>query len=194
MWKKPLSRPTLYNSRTFPTGPFTILEPQYQEIGEIFVAHKRPAANFEDKKLWKGRSGVDYEISEFNVLLFRNVLRQILKLKNCDRERFGRAASETGKQIQMSSRYWRYLQPFTAWFFDRAFKLTGRKIWGPFVFRANSMIENRHLLKLSSFCESGLPSQGWCETFLENITSVSVFLHYPTFFLTFPVFVAVPRS
>ena len=34
-----------------PPGPFTILEPQDQEIGEFAVVQERRAADFEDLKL-----------------------------------------------------------------------------------------------------------------------------------------------
>ena len=33
-------------SPRFPTGPFTMLEPQDQEIGEFYVAQKRRATDF----------------------------------------------------------------------------------------------------------------------------------------------------
>ena len=38
----------------FPTSPFTILEPQDQEIGEFYVIQERRATDFEASKLWKG--------------------------------------------------------------------------------------------------------------------------------------------
>ena len=44
-------------SRDFPTGSFTILGPQDQEIGEIYVSYERRRADFEATKLRKGRSG-----------------------------------------------------------------------------------------------------------------------------------------
>ena len=42
---------------TFPTGPFTILGPHIQEIGEFYVVRERHATDFEAPILWKGRSG-----------------------------------------------------------------------------------------------------------------------------------------
>ena len=41
----------------FPTGPFTIIEPPLQEIGEFYIVQESHAANFEAPKSWKGRSG-----------------------------------------------------------------------------------------------------------------------------------------
>ena len=43
----------------YPTGPFTILEPQHQEIGEFCEVKERRATYFEAQKLWKGRSGTN---------------------------------------------------------------------------------------------------------------------------------------
>ena len=40
-----------------PTNPFTMLEPQDQEIGEFYVLQERRATDFEASKLWKGSSG-----------------------------------------------------------------------------------------------------------------------------------------
>ena len=40
-----------------PTGPFTISEPQDQEIGEFLVVQERRKTGFEAPKLWKSRSG-----------------------------------------------------------------------------------------------------------------------------------------
>ena len=40
-----------------PTGPFTMLELQEQEIGEFYAVEKRRATDFEDPNLHKGRSG-----------------------------------------------------------------------------------------------------------------------------------------
>ena len=40
-----------------PTGPFTIAEPQDQEISEIYVVHKRRTSDFEAPKSWKGSVG-----------------------------------------------------------------------------------------------------------------------------------------
>ena len=44
----------------YPTGPFTIEEPQYQEIDEFHVVQARQVTDFEVLKLWKGRSGTFY--------------------------------------------------------------------------------------------------------------------------------------
>ena len=41
-----------------PTGTFTILEPQNQEIGEFYVVHERRVMDFDARKLikvWSGR-------------------------------------------------------------------------------------------------------------------------------------------
>ena len=35
----------------YPTGPFTILEPKDQEIGELYAVQKRPKADFEAPRL-----------------------------------------------------------------------------------------------------------------------------------------------
>ena len=40
-----------------PNGPFTILEPQDQEIGELYIVQERCATYFEVPKLGNGRSG-----------------------------------------------------------------------------------------------------------------------------------------
>ena len=38
-----------------PTGPFTILSPQNQEIAEFYQVQERRAADIEAPKVWKGR-------------------------------------------------------------------------------------------------------------------------------------------
>ena len=43
---------------SYPTRPFTILEPQDQEIGGICVAQERHAKDFEALKLWTIWSGI----------------------------------------------------------------------------------------------------------------------------------------
>ena len=43
-----------------PRNPFSILEPQDQEIREFYVVQERRATNFEAPKLWKGSSGSRY--------------------------------------------------------------------------------------------------------------------------------------
>ena len=40
-----------------PTVLFTILKPQYKEIGKIYVVWKRRVTGFKAPKFWKGRSG-----------------------------------------------------------------------------------------------------------------------------------------
>ena len=42
----------------YPTIPFTIEEPQDQEIDEFHVVQERCATDFEAPKLWKGSSGM----------------------------------------------------------------------------------------------------------------------------------------
>ena len=39
-----------------PTGPFTVFEPQDQEVGKFYVVQERRTTDFEASKLWKGRS------------------------------------------------------------------------------------------------------------------------------------------
>ena len=46
-----------YSQETFPTGHFTISEPQDLEVHELYVVLKRQSADFEALNLWKGRSG-----------------------------------------------------------------------------------------------------------------------------------------
>ena len=41
----------------FPTDPFTIFEPQHQDIGKIYVVRERYTTEFAAPKLEKGRSG-----------------------------------------------------------------------------------------------------------------------------------------
>ena len=41
----------------YPTGLFTIYEPQYQEIGEFFIVQERRKTDFEALKLWKRSVG-----------------------------------------------------------------------------------------------------------------------------------------
>ena len=41
----------MYRARMIPTNPFTILQPQDQEIGELYVAQKHRATDFEAPKL-----------------------------------------------------------------------------------------------------------------------------------------------
>ena len=41
----------------YPTSPFTILEPQDQDIVEFYVVQERRATDFKAPKLWKGLSG-----------------------------------------------------------------------------------------------------------------------------------------
>ena len=43
-------------SPSIPTDPFIILEPQEQEISEVYAVQDRRAADFEAPKLWKGQS------------------------------------------------------------------------------------------------------------------------------------------
>ena len=43
--------------RNCPTGPFTILKPEDQEIDEFCVVRESRATDLEAPKLWKGRSG-----------------------------------------------------------------------------------------------------------------------------------------
>ena len=43
------------------TGPFTILEPDDQEISELYVVQDRHTSDFEALKLGKGRSRADKE-------------------------------------------------------------------------------------------------------------------------------------
>ena len=45
----------------YTTGPFTILEPQNQEIGEFYVVYER-ATDIEAAKLRNGLSGTDKHI------------------------------------------------------------------------------------------------------------------------------------
>ena len=49
-----------------PTGPFTILDPKYQEIGTIYVAQENRATWFKVLKLRKGRSGRQIESGSLN--------------------------------------------------------------------------------------------------------------------------------
>ena len=42
---------------SYPTGPFTILEPQDEESGKFYVGQKRSATNSEAINLWKCQSG-----------------------------------------------------------------------------------------------------------------------------------------
>ena len=42
---------------SYPTNPFSILEPQDQEIGEFYVVQERRATDLKAPKLWKGSSG-----------------------------------------------------------------------------------------------------------------------------------------
>ena len=59
--KRPVGRivswPNIEQFWSLPTNPLTILEPQNQEIGELYVAQERCATDFEAPKLWKGSSG-----------------------------------------------------------------------------------------------------------------------------------------
>ena len=48
----------LYLRNDRPTNPFTILEPQDQEIGEFYVVQERHMTDFKAPKLWMGSSGV----------------------------------------------------------------------------------------------------------------------------------------
>ena len=48
-------------SLLYPTGPFTILEPQHREIVEFYVVQKRRVADIEAlkvRKSWSGTAGV----------------------------------------------------------------------------------------------------------------------------------------
>ena len=46
-----------YAVSTHPTNPFTILEPQDQEISEFYVVQERHTTDFKAPKLWMGSSG-----------------------------------------------------------------------------------------------------------------------------------------
>ena len=53
-----------------PTRPFTILEPQDQDIGEFYVVQERRTTDFEASKLWKGSSGGKLENWTVKELLY----------------------------------------------------------------------------------------------------------------------------
>ena len=42
---------------SFPTDPFTIFEPEHQDISKNYVVRERHTTEFEAQKLEKGRSG-----------------------------------------------------------------------------------------------------------------------------------------
>ena len=47
----------LFKRAGCPTGPFTVLKPRDEEIGEFYEVQKRRATDFKALKLRKGRSG-----------------------------------------------------------------------------------------------------------------------------------------
>ena len=51
----------IYTSDVLTDRPFTISEPQDQEIGEFYVFQERHAPDFEVPELWKGLSETDCE-------------------------------------------------------------------------------------------------------------------------------------
>ena len=48
---------SLNKKQTYPTDPFSISEPQNQEIAEFYLVQERRKTDFEAPKLWKDRSG-----------------------------------------------------------------------------------------------------------------------------------------
>ena len=58
-----------WSSGGWPTGPSTILEPQDQEIGELFFVQKHRTMDFKVPNMWKGWSGANDRSENFLVWL-----------------------------------------------------------------------------------------------------------------------------
>ena len=51
----------LWWAKPYPTGPFTVSDPQSQEISEFYVVQVRRETDFRAPKLWKGSSGTQMQ-------------------------------------------------------------------------------------------------------------------------------------
>ena len=91
----------------FPTGPFTILEPQDQEIGEFHVVWKHHGTDFESRKLWIGGSGSEIQIlSTLSSISFSSLQTNIFNepMKWAYRELYWFTQLNTTDPLRISSR------------------------------------------------------------------------------------------